>query len=116
MAELLVRSAPIGESAEWLGDASSNPSKIRDVCDNAQKMDLLRDAVESVEREYPAGTMVRVEVESDPEAVGFWLNVCASTTASTEIALAAHDRVVDGWIATASTEERPPICFTFDLL
>ncbi len=116
MADLLLRSASIRESSEWLGDTSSNPSKIRDVCDSPRKMDSLRDAVEAVEREYPAGTTVRVEVESDPEAVGFWLNVCASTTASTEVALAAHDRVVDAWMLTASTKERPPICFTFNLL
>ncbi len=116
MAELLVRSALIGVSSEWLGDYSSNPARIRDVCESSQKMNWLRDAVESVEREYPAGTMVRVELESDPETVGFWLNVCASTTASTEVALAAHDRVVDSWVLAAATKERPLICFTFNLL
>lgn len=98
---------------DWLTDFASQPSEVLRICDSPDKSRLLQLAIGIAKGEYPSGSIVRVEIENDPEGERESLSIRSTAKASIDEVLVIHDRVVEKWIGAAPASLCNFICFTF---
>jgi hypothetical protein len=96
----------------WLSEVSENLGEVQRLCQEAQTMHHLVQAVELAKRHFP-GRHVSIRAVQDPEGEGEWLDVDVALNDRDADPLSAYRRCIGEWVRSTTPNARELIHFTF---